>query len=216
MPTAYYLPVKSSNGLLTAGIPVNASNRVDIYDSAGSIAFEVVNVPDATPAAGGKFPIYDSNGVDYDLFRFSSSTTGTEIESLLEGQTSGDANTAARNTARDGEGWTVKARITNEDGFAYAYASFQSCTVTVYDQSTGSADIYTTTDPDLATVFQTDLMPWAVDAYGYNFALSIQPSELTGGTEGGHVYKVEVNLVLNTGGSRIVESWWVIRSEAGA
>lgn len=214
MPVAYFLPIKSSNGLLTVGIPVNASNRVDIYDDAGAIAFEVINVPDATPAAGGKFPIYDSNGVDYDLFRFSSSTSGTEIEGLLEGQTSGDANTRARNKAIDGESWSLKFRLTNEDGYAYAYASFSAVSVAVYDQSTGSTDVYTAADPDLPTIFQTELMPWDVDAYGYNVALTISPSDITGGTEGGHVFKVELAFTLNTGGIRVVESWWVIRSEA--
>jgi hypothetical protein len=86
----------------------------------------------------------------------------------------------------------------------------------VYDQSTGSADIYTPDDPALAVVFRPALVAWEYDEYGYNFSHSIVPANLTGGTEGCHVYKVEIALALNTGGSRIIEAYFVVRSEMGA
>lgn len=214
---AYLLPIKNSAGTQTIGVALNASNRIDVYDDAGAIAFEVVNIPDTTPALGAKFPVYDSDGVAYDLFSFSSVASGTVVEETLDDPvTPGDLRTRARYYLADGEAWQIKARVTNDEGFAYAYQAFASIVVTVYDLSTGSGDVYIPTDPALAVVFTTSLQDWAYDAYGYNFMLTILPSELTGGTEGCHVYKAEINLVLNAGGSKIVEGMLVSRSEMGA
>ena len=214
---AYLLPVKNSFGTQTVGIELNASNRINIYDDAGAIAFEVVNIPDTTPALGAKFPVYDSDGVAYDLFTFLNVTSGTVIsETLPDGVTPGDARTRARYLLNDGEAWAIKARVTDADGFAYSYQAFVSVVVTVYDLSTGSVDVYTPADPALAAIFTTSLQAWSYDSYGYNLMFTILPSEMTGATEGCHSYKAEINLVLNAGGSKIVEAMLVTRSEMGA
>lgn len=211
---AHFLPIKRRNGLSTVGLAVNGSNRIEITDR-GGVAREIVNEPDTTPALGGKFPVYTVAGVRVDL-AYTSSSTGTEIESVISTVTSGDARTAARYVVRDGEPMMLQARITNALGEPYAYGAFSSITVSVYDQSTGGGDIYIPADPALASVFQSSLVAWPYDDEGYNFSLEVLPAHLTGGVEGGHVYKIEVNAVLNTGGSRLIEGWYVIRSEASA
>lgn len=41
------------------GVDVNGSSRIEIFNAAGT-AFEITNVPDTTPALGGKFPVLDA------------------------------------------------------------------------------------------------------------------------------------------------------------
>lgn len=212
----YLLPVRRRNGLLVSGVALDAvTSRTEIVDRA--LAEQaIINVPDTTPALGGKFPVGQRVGSDV-YIAYSTSVSETVIsETLEDGATPGDARTRARYYLNDGEAWQIKARLTDSDGLAYSYLAFVSVTVTVYDLSTGGVDIYTPADPALASIFLTSLASWQYDSYGYNFMMTILPSELTGATEGCHVYKAEINLVVNSGGSKIIEATLVTRSEMGA
>lgn len=207
---AFTLPIKRRSGLLTTGVDLNANSRVDITTRAGALV-EIVNVPDALPVAGGKFPITGQDLIQV-YIPFIGSGSGGIVEETIAGVTPGDAHTRGRVTVPDGEPWRILARITNTVGEAYTYQAFGSLTVQVQDLSTGSANVYTGA-PTLAAVVTTTLMAWDVDAYGYNVDLTILPSELSTGMEGTHALKAELAFALNSGGNRIVESWAVIRSE---
>lgn len=216
---AYVLPIRRRNGLQILGIAVNVSNRIEITEDDGVTTREIVNTPDLSPASGGKFPAYlqdPAAAVVPIAYTNTGNLDGILVAEFLDGMTPGDANTAERQVVRDGEAWLVRARLTNVDGQPYAYTAFSTLAVKVYDQSTGSATIYTATAPALAVVVQSELMDWTHDEYGYTVLLTILPADLNPSMEGGHVYKAELVFTLNTGGAKIVESWAVVRSEQGA
>ena len=214
MPSLYYLPVRKRSGLQVVGVGLNVSSRVNVTDRAAAV-HEIVSVPDALPVNGGKFPISTRTGTEV-YIPYTLTVDGTIISETIEGDTPGDARTNARYQLRDGEPWVLKFRITDSTGAPFGYQAFTECRVTVYDLSTGSADVYTSADPAVAAIVLTALAAWEHDVYGYNVTLTILPAELTGGIEGTHAYKAELNFVLNAGGSRVVNAWLVPSSEMGA
>lgn len=203
---AYFLTIRRRGSLVSIGCELNVDNRIVVVDrAAGSNV--IINTPDLAPPSG-KFPVYErvAGATSPIPVPFTSALDGTIIEEFIEGTTPGDANTATRGRIRDGEPWLIRARLTNLDGQPYAYNSFTTLVVQVFDISKGSTNVFSATAPVLAVVVQPSLMDWDVDEYGYNVLLTILPADLTGSIEGGHVYRAELNFTLNTGGSKLVAS----------
>lgn len=63
-------------------VDVNGSGRIDVYD--GASTYEILNSPDATPALGGKFQVFDASAPPpYDstgyLCNYIQDSTGSEL-----------------------------------------------------------------------------------------------------------------------------------------
>lgn len=82
----------------SVGVSVNIAERIEVFNAAGT-EFEITNTPDATPIAGGKFPVYL-----YDLAVFTPSTEDptpiafsfTDPVNAYIGDTDGDAAQGSR------------------------------------------------------------------------------------------------------------------------
>lgn len=115
-----------------------------------------------------------------------------------------------RSTYREGETWTTRYRVVNDDGDGYASTGISAVAVVVTDESVDpSTDLYTTTDPNPLVVFFDDYQTegWTEDSTGYNFKHQIAPSALTTAPKGGHAYRVRYIITTNVDGVKPLDHY---------
>jgi hypothetical protein len=112
-------------------------------------------------------------------------------------------------TVRVGEPWTTLVLLDDPQDAAYTQSGINAVSVAVYDVSsaTPTVDLWVGLAPAVSSVFFDTLQTsdgWDLPD-GFNFKHTIQPTDLNGAINGGHLFKVVYTIETVLDGLRLIE-----------